>query len=99
MDGVIATNTTLAREGINSVLASESGGLSGRPLFMQSLAMVSKIFRYTNGSVPVVGVGGIYDANSAQQMLDAGAVLIQIYTGLVYEGPGIVKRILSGLRH
>lgn len=99
MDGVIATNTTLAREGIDSVLASESGGLSGQPLFMKSLVMVSKIFRYTKGSVPVVGVGGIYDATSAQQMLDAGAVLIQLYTGLVYEGPGVVKRILSGLRH
>ncbi|OGO12335.1 MAG: dihydroorotate dehydrogenase (quinone) [Chloroflexi bacterium RBG_16_47_49] len=98
MDGVIATNTTLSRDSITSLLASESGGLSGPPLFSRSLDMVGKIYQRTSGRLPVIGVGGIYNATGAQKMLDAGAVLLQIYTGLIYEGPGLVKRILQDLR-
>lgn len=97
MDGVIATNTTIGREGLTSPRAKEEGGLSGRPLQAKSLEMVSKIYKRTNGKLPVVGVGGIDDASSVQKMLDAGAVLVQIYTGLIYEGPGLVKRILIEL--
>lgn len=97
MDGVIATNTTIGREGLSSPRAKEEGGLSGRPLQAKSLEMVSKIYKRTNGKLPVVGVGGIDDASSVQKMLDAGAVLVQIYTGLIYEGPGLVKRILIEL--
>ena len=98
MDGVIATNTTLSREGVKSHLASESGGLSGVPLFPRSLEMVGKIFQRTGGKLPVIGVGGIFNATGVQRMLDAGAVLVQLYSGLIYEGPGLVKRILQDLR-
>jgi dihydroorotate dehydrogenase len=98
MDGVIATNTTLSRDGVTSHLAAESGGLSGAPLFSRSLEMVSKIYRRTGGKLPVIGVGGIFDATGVQHFLDAGATLVQLYTGMVYEGPGLVKRILKDLR-
>lgn len=98
MDGVIATNTTLSREGVISPLASESGGLSGMPLYAGSLDMVDKIYQRTSGRLPVIGVGGIYNATSVRKMLDAGAVLVQIYTGLIYEGPGLVKRVLLELQ-
>lgn len=97
MDGVIATNTTISREGLESPLAQESGGLSGAPLFERSLAIVTKIHKRTSGKLPVVGVGGISDANGVQKMLDAGAVLVQVYTGLLYEGPGLVKRLIKEL--
>jgi len=97
LDGVIATNTTLSRLGISSPLAAEQGGLSGKPLFDRSLEMVRKITQRTAGNLPVVGVGGISDAAGVQKMMDAGAVLVQIYTGLIYEGPGLVKRILRNL--
>jgi dihydroorotate dehydrogenase len=99
LDGVIATNTTLSREGINSPLAAESGGLSGQPLFHRSLEMVGKIHGRTGGKLPVIGVGGIFNATGVQRMLDAGAVLVQVYTGLIYEGPGMVKQILQDLHH
>ena len=98
MDGVIATNTTISREGVNSPLAVENGGLSGKPLQMRSLMMVAKIAERTNGRLPVIGVGGISNATSVQRMMDAGAELVQIYTGLIYEGPGLVKNILRELR-
>ena len=97
MDGVIATNTTISRDGVRSVFASEAGGLSGKPLFERSLAMVSKIHMITGGKLPVIGVGGISDATGVQKMLDAGATLVQVYTGLIYQGPGLVKTILSEL--
>jgi dihydroorotate dehydrogenase len=98
MDGVIATNTTLSREGLKSQQASESGGLSGVPLFSRSLEMVGKIYKKTGDTLPVIGVGGIFNASGVQKMLDAGAVLVQLYTGLIYEGPGLVKRILKDLQ-
>ena len=98
MDGVIATNTTIARKGIMSTLAEEAGGLSGMPLHAQSLSFVRKITKRTSGKLPIIGVGGISDATGVQKMLDAGAVLVQIYTALVYEGPGLISRILSELK-
>lgn len=97
MDGVIATNTTLSREGLDSPLAGEQGGLSGPPLLPRSLAVVRNIHRMTRGQLPIIGVGGIHDATSAQAMLDAGATLIQLYTGMIYVGPGLVKQILNNL--
>lgn len=97
MDGVIATNTTLSREGVHSTLAGESGGLSGSPLGARSTAMVAKIHQRTRERIPIIGVGGIMDAKGAQEKLDAGASLVQIYSGLVYAGPGLVKSILKGL--
>jgi dihydroorotate dehydrogenase len=97
MDGVIATNTTISREGLESEKAHEDGGLSGTPLFERSLMMVDKIYKFTDGKLPVIGVGGISDATGVQRMMDAGAVLVQIYTGLVYQGPALVKNILNEL--
>ena len=97
VEGIVATNTTLSRQGVQSHLARESGGLSGKPLFTRSLEMVGKIYEQTNGKIPIVGVGGIDNTTSVQKMLDAGAVLVQIYTGLVFEGPGLVKKILREL--
>lgn len=98
MDGVIATNTTLQRQGLVSSFSREMGGLSGAPLFSRSLEVVSHIFRRTQGRLPIIGAGGITNASSARAMLDAGATLVQVYTGLIYRGPGLVKQILSGLQ-
>jgi dihydroorotate dehydrogenase len=98
MDGVIATNTTLQRDGLISPLSKESGGLSGTPLFQRSLEVVRQIAHRTQGRLPIVGTGGVADAPGAQAMLDAGASLVQIYTGLIYQGPGLVRQIVTGLR-
>jgi len=95
MDGVIATNTTLAREGLRSKYRGETGGLSGSPLRVQSEAMLEKIVKHVDGRVPIVSVGGIMSPEDAKRRLDMGATLIQIYTGLVYRGPGLVKAILQ----
>lgn len=101
MEGVIATNTTIQREGLKpdllklSPLAAESGGLSGLPLFSLSLSMVKKIRQRWGEDLTVIGVGGIMGAAQAQAMLEAGADLLQVYTGLVYRGPGLVKEILK----
>jgi dihydroorotate dehydrogenase len=127
MDGVIATNTTLGREGVPPRWVAEAGGLSGAPLRALSTEMVRKITVHTQGArtestrtegartegartegartgsartgsaLPVIGVGGVASAQDAQEKLDAGACLVQVYTGLIYEGPGLVKRILKGI--
>jgi len=97
MDGVIVSNTTIGREGIQSPLASESGGLSGAPLSNLCTRLVRQVHQKTGGKLPIIGVGGIENANGVQEKLDAGATLVQIYTGLIYEGPGLVKRILQEL--
>jgi dihydroorotate dehydrogenase len=97
MDGAIATNTTIQRSGIPEPVASQAGGLSGAPLRGLSTEMVRKIHSRTQGKLPVIGVGGILSARDAREKLDAGAVLVQVYTGLVYQGPGLVKAILEGL--
>ncbi|MEW6031020.1 MAG: quinone-dependent dihydroorotate dehydrogenase [Chloroflexota bacterium] len=97
MDGVIATNTTLGREGVRSVLRNETGGLSGSPLRVQSEAMLGKIVKRLSGRIPVVSVGGIMSPEDAKRRLDMGAALIQVYTGLVYRGPGLVKEIVRAL--
>jgi dihydroorotate dehydrogenase len=97
MDGVIATNTTLSREGLDAPAARESGGLSGAPLTQRSLRMVAEIARRTQGRLPIIAAGGVMNAGDARRCLDAGATLVQVYTGLVYAGPGLVKEILRGL--
>ena len=94
IDGLIATNTTLKRDGLNNSLQMEQGGLSGRPLRQRSREVVAAIARQTGGRLPIIGVGGVRTADDAQAMLDAGAALVQLYTGLVYEGPGLAGRIL-----
>lgn len=95
VDGIIATNTTLSREGLTSSNRGEVGGLSGVPLRQRSNEIIATIARQT--SLPIIGVGGVKTAVDVQQKLDAGASLVQLYTGLVYEGPGLPGRILRGL--
>ncbi|OGS01955.1 MAG: dihydroorotate dehydrogenase (quinone) [Elusimicrobia bacterium RBG_16_66_12] len=97
VEGVIATNTTLAREGVESPLGSEAGGLSGKPLFRRALAAVERIVRRTQGRLPVIAVGGIRGGKEARAMREAGAALVQVYTGLVYRGPALVGEILEAL--
>jgi len=98
--GIIATNTTLARDGVSPgerTLAEQAGGLSGRPLTGRSREMVAFIHRETGGGLPIIGVGGILAPDDALRMFDAGASLIQLYTGLIYEGIGLVKTINKAL--
>jgi dihydroorotate dehydrogenase len=86
VDGLIATNTTLERPGAFSGV-SEAGGLSGAPLFRRSTEIVKYIARATGGRLPIIGVGGITDADGASRKLDAGACLVQVYTGMIFRGP------------
>ncbi len=95
IDGIIATNTTLAREGL-SVMTSETGGLSGKPLAEKSRRIVSFI-RSRAPRIPIIGVGGIFNGDNAYEMLKAGANLVQIYTGFVYGGPSTVRNINTEL--
>jgi dihydroorotate dehydrogenase len=91
VDAVIATNTTLARDAIKGRShADENGGLSGRPLREQATAVVARIAKALDGALPVIGVGGIMSGTDAREKIDAGATLVQIYTGLVYRGPQLV---------
>lgn len=95
MDGVIIGNTTVRREGLSSVKAGEEGGLSGRPLNELNTAMVLKVHQRTNGRLPIVASGGVMGVDDYQRKMDAGAVLVQLYTGLIYKGPGLAARILN----
>ena len=99
--GIVATNTTVARSETKSEKAqrvySETGGLSGRPLRERSTEIVRHLYRQTGGKLPIIGVGGIFDADDAWEKITAGASLIQIYTSLVYRGPGVAKGIVRGL--
>jgi dihydroorotate dehydrogenase len=95
MDGLIVTNTTLSREGLRSKYRGETGGLSGSPLRLRSEAVLSQMVKRVGGKIPIVSVGGIMNPEDAKRRLDLGATLIQIYTGLIYQGPGLVKKILE----
>jgi dihydroorotate dehydrogenase len=97
--GIIATNTTTARSQLRSTpaVAAESGGLSGAPLCARANEVCRTLFRHVRDRVPIVGVGGIFSADDAYQRMRAGASLVQVYTGLIYEGPAIVKQIAAGL--
>jgi dihydroorotate dehydrogenase len=95
--GIIATNTTLAREGLRSGRAGEAGGLSGAPLFGRSTAVLARVHALTGGRLPLVGAGGVGSAEEAYAKIRAGASAVQLYTALVYEGLGLVPRILAGL--
>jgi dihydroorotate dehydrogenase len=95
MDGIIATNTTLAREGLRSKYQDESGGLSGSPLKIRSEVVLRQVVKRANGKIPIVSVGGIMNPDDAKRRLEMGATLIQLYTALIYQGPGLVKRILT----
>lgn len=94
MDGIIVTNTTLGREGLRSKHREETGGLSGSPLRLHSEEVLAQVVKRVNGRVPIVSVGGIMNPDDARRRLDLGAALIQIYTGLIYQGPGLVKKTL-----
>jgi len=98
IDGVIATNTTLERAAVQGQpYADEAGGLSGHPVRERATHVVSELKRLTQGKLPIIGVGGIDDVSSAKEKLDAGADLIQVYSGFIYEGPQLVKTIVNGL--
>lgn len=94
VDGIIVSNTTVSRDGIaDTAVAGEAGGLSGRPLFQASTKMLATVFQLTEGHIPLIGVGGIDTPEKALEKILAGASLIQIYTGLVYEGPKLIQNI------
>ncbi len=97
MDGVIATNTTLSRPAGLGSLAEQAGGLSGRPVHALSLATVSMLRQRLGQSFPIIGVGGISSAADALAMRQAGADLVQIYTGLLYRGPGLIREVAAAL--
>lgn len=99
IDGVIATNTTISRENLKShaLLTEETGGLSGEPLKNRSTEVIRFLAEKSNKSFPIIGVGGIHSAEDAIEKLEAGADLIQLWTGFVYEGPGLVKKINKAL--
>jgi dihydroorotate dehydrogenase len=100
--GIVATNTTISRPSSHRPEAqrvyAEAGGLSGRPLRARSTEVVRHLYRQTQGKLPIIGVGGIFNAGDAWEKIAAGASLIQLYTGLVYEGPTAVQSIVRGLR-
>jgi dihydroorotate dehydrogenase len=103
--GIIATNTTISRQNLTTthlsitgkLVTEEAGGISGQPLRDRSLEVINLIWQTTQGSLPIIGVGGIFTAEDAWQKITAGAAIVQVYTGLIYEGPMIVKNILKGL--
>jgi dihydroorotate dehydrogenase len=100
--GIVATNTTITRPETKDQklrrIYSEAGGLSGRPLGRRSSEVVRHIFKQTRGALPIMGVGGIFSADDAWEKITAGASLVQVYTGLVYEGPALVQKIVRGLQ-
>ncbi len=97
MDGVVISNTTVARDGLHSEFGKESGGLSGAPLRERSEALLKIAVQRLAGELPVVSAGGILTPDDARRRLDLGATLVQVYTGLLYRGPGFVKQILKAL--
>ena len=98
IDGVIATNTTLDREMIHDMPhAAETGGLSGRPLQNKSTEIIRQLHEYLKGQIPIIGVGGIDSAMAAREKMQAGAELVQIYSGFIYNGPDLVKNIVNNI--
>jgi dihydroorotate dehydrogenase len=95
--GVIATNTTLSREGLLSENKTEAGGLSGKPLKERSTEVIRFLHQKSKGSFPIIGVGGIHSVQDALEKLEAGASLIQLYTGFIYEGPQLIKEINTAI--
>jgi dihydroorotate dehydrogenase len=103
--GIIATNTTISREGLKTqtieatgkAVIDEAGGISGAPVRVRSTEVIRFIYKQTNGTLPIIGVGGVFTAQDAWEKMTAGASLVQVYTGWIYEGPGMVRRILQGL--
>ncbi|MFQ3210427.1 MAG: dihydroorotate dehydrogenase [Colwellia sp.] len=98
IDGVIATNTTLSREGVEGLeFCEEQGGLSGQPVKEKSTLVIKLLSEALDNKLPIIGVGGIASSNDANEKLQAGASLVQVYTGFIYQGPPLVKDIVNGL--
>ena len=97
IDGVIATNTTISREGLQSENKKETGGLSGKPLTHRSTEVIRFLAKNSNKAFPIIGVGGIHSAEDALEKIEAGADLVQLYTGFIYEGPKLIKQINKAL--
>jgi dihydroorotate dehydrogenase len=95
MDGVILANTSLRRDGLTSPLASEAGGMSGKPLRAYATALLRQVVDLTGGRFPIVASGGVMSPEDAKEKLDAGATLVQLYTGMIYRGPALVKTIVE----
>jgi dihydroorotate dehydrogenase len=101
--GIIATNTTIRRDGLKTQtiagkpIAEVAGGISGKPVRARSTEVIRLIYRQTKGKLPIVGVGGIFTAEDAWEKITAGASLVQVYTGWIYEGPGMARRVMEGL--
>lgn len=97
IDGIAISNTTLARDGLKSAAVQESGGLSGKPLFDRATAMLARVYQLTGGTVPLIGIGGIDSGSRALEKIKAGATLLELYTGLIYHGPGLIGEIKAHL--
>jgi dihydroorotate dehydrogenase len=97
VEGIIATNTTTGRDGLVAARCDHSGGLSGKPLEQRATGVVRRVAQLAGGRLAVIGVGGVFDAAGAQAKLDAGADLVQVYTGMIYQGPGVAERMVRGL--
>ena len=101
LSGIVATNTTLDRDGMRSdkekIEHTGAGGVSGKPLKQRSTEIVRYIAKKTGGRLPIIAVGGIFNGDDAREKLDAGASLVQVYTGFIYEGPGIARSICKSL--
>jgi dihydroorotate dehydrogenase len=97
IDGIIVSNTTIARPNLRSPYAIETGGLSGAPLMVPSTICLARVHKLTNGKIPLIGAGGIASTEDAWQKLRAGASLLQMYSALVYQGPDLIQKILRGL--
>lgn len=98
VSGIIATNTTLSRKGLQHANASEAGGLSGKPMRDRSTDVIRAVYRQTGGKLPIIGSGGIFTAQDAYDKIRAGASLVEIYTALIYKGPGVLRELTSGLK-
>ncbi|WP_127532479.1 quinone-dependent dihydroorotate dehydrogenase [Paenibacillus kobensis] len=98
VSGIIATNTTISREGLTHPNRSETGGMSGKPLRDRSTEVISAVYRQTGGKLPIIGSGGIFTADDAYDKIRAGASLVEIYTALIYKGPDVFRELTEGLK-
>jgi dihydroorotate dehydrogenase len=104
IDGIVAGNTTRSREGLTTISQEKieeigNGGMSGAPLHKKNVELVKYVHEKSSGKLPIIGVGGIMSPEDAKEMLDAGASLVEIYSGFIFEGPGLVKRIIKYLEN
>lgn len=97
IDGMIATNTTLSREGLQDEHRTETGGMSGRPLRERATEVIRSLYRYTDGRMPIIGCGGVWNAQDAYEKIRAGASLVEIYTSLIYQGPDLLRQMQHDL--